>query len=148
MRPGRVLAIDVGKVRIGLALSDPDRILASPLAAIHRDDESVFKIAELITEESAVEVVVGLPVNLRGTETESTQDARLFSSELAAKLSIVPKLVDERLSTVAAANKLRAAGRNARNSKSLIDSAAACEILETYLESWRRDQLRSSNGVE
>jgi putative Holliday junction resolvase len=138
VRPGRVLALDVGKARIGLALCDPDRILASPLAAVTRSDSSALEISRLIEEHSVAEIVVGLPVNLRGETTASTEDAYDFAAELKGLQTIPVHFIDERFTTATAAQKLRAAGKDSRSAKTIIDSVAACEILETYLYDWRK----------
>lgn len=140
MRPGRVLALDVGKARIGLALCDPDRILASPLAAVTRSESSAQVISQLIDEYSVIEIVVGLPVNLKGEATASTEDASRFAAELKSLQDIPIHLIDERFTTATAAQKLRAAGKDSRSARAIIDSVAACEILETYINEWRKKQ--------
>ncbi len=138
MRPGRVLALDVGKARIGLALCDPDRILATPLDAVTRSESSALVISQLIEEHSVAEIVVGLPINLKGETTASTEDAYNFAAELKILQAIPMHFTDERFTTATAAQKLRAAGKDTRSAKAIIDSAAACEILETYLNDWRK----------
>lgn len=138
MRKGRRLAVDVGTVRIGLASCDPDGILASPLPAISRtlDSESFLEsISEMIRELGVIEVVVGDPVSMSGGQTASTADAREIARKIAAGNDVAVRLVDERLTTVSAASKLRQAGKDSRTSKPLIDSASAVEILEQALNS-------------
>lgn len=145
MRSGRRLAIDVGKARIGLAISDTDGILASPRDAIQRrsDDESHFlEILNLLREENIFEIYVGYPFSLSGNKTESTLDAERFATDLQAQTEIAVRMVDERLTTVSAAARLREGGKNAKQSKGLIDSASAVEILEAAL-SFEKSQGRS-----
>lgn len=140
MERGRRLAIDVGTVRIGLAVCDPDGILSSPLPALARSaelSESLQALSDLIDEHSAVEVYVGDPISLSGRQSASTKDAREFASRLADVISVPVRLVDERLTTVTASAKLRSSGKDAKQSKSLIDSSSAVEILEQALATLR-----------
>ena len=128
--------MDVGKVRIGIAICDTEAILASPLEAIARlssATDTVASIAELVYTHGVIEVYVGDPLSLSGKETDSTNDARQVASELSKALSVPIRMIDERLTTVSAAAKLRASGINAKDSKLLIDSASAVEILESAL---------------
>ena len=136
MDRGSRLAIDVGTVRIGLAVSDPDSILSTPLPALIRSKlltETLQEILSLISDNGVIEVYVGDPLSLSGEETASTQDARQFALQLAELTSVPVRLVDERLTTVTASAKLRLNGKNAKAAKSLIDSASAVEILEQAL---------------
>lgn len=149
MRPGRRMAIDVGKVRIGVAICDREGILSSPLDSVPRassNPETISLLVELASKNDVFEVYVGDPISLSGTETQSTADAREIAIQLAKSLQIPVRLVDERFTTVTAASKLRAAGFNSKNSKSLIDSASAVEILESALSSER--DSGSAPGVE
>ena len=128
--------MDVGKVRIGIAICDTEAILASPLEAIARlssATDTVASIAELVYTHGVIEVYVGDPLSLSGKETDSTNDARQVASELSKALSVPIRMIDERLTTVSAAAKLRASGINAKGSKFLIDSASAVEILDSAL---------------
>ena len=136
MEKGRRLAIDVGTVRIGLAICDHDGILSSPLPALIRSSElaeTLNKISNLVDEYSPIEVYVGDPISLSGGQSASTQDARSFATKLAELISVPTRLVDERLTTVTASAKLRSSGKDAKQSRSLIDSASAVEILEQAL---------------
>jgi putative Holliday junction resolvase len=136
MEKGRRLAIDVGAVRIGVALCDPEGILSSPLPALERLSDlprTLKDIADLIAENSVVEVFIGDPLSLSGGESASTRNAREFARELAAFISVPVHLIDERLTTVSASAKLRLSGKDAKSSKSLIDSASAVEILDQAL---------------
>jgi putative holliday junction resolvase len=136
MRIGRRLAVDVGRVRLGVALCDQEGILASPLDAVSRSSvssETVASLANLVDEHDVMEVYVGDPLSLSGKQTDSTSDARSLAAELSQAISIPVRLVDERFTTVTAATKLRASGISAKDSKSIIDSASAVEILESAL---------------
>lgn len=129
-RRGTRLGVDVGKARIGVALCDPDGMLAVPVETVPRSDTSVTRIAELVSEWEPVEIVVGLPVNMRGEETPSTLDAKEFAADLARATGIPVRLVDERLSTVTAHAALRSSGRNQKNSRSIVDQVAAVVLLQ------------------
>ena len=141
MRIGRRLAVDVGRVRLGIALCDQEGILASPLDAVTRSaelSETISSLANLVETHGVIEVYVGDPLSLSGKETDSTSDARYVAAELSQSISIPVRLIDERLTTVTAATKLRASGISAKDSKSIIDSASAVEILESALRIEKR----------
>ena len=132
------LAVDVGTVRVGVAASDPAASLAFPVAVLRRGRDDLAQIAGLAREREAVAVIVGLPQTLRGRDSVSTQDARDYAAALATAVAPIPvRLVDERLSTVTAARQLRESGRNAKQSRTTIDAAAAVVVLETALETER-----------
>ena len=136
MRIGRRLAVDVGRVRLGIALCDQEGILASPLDAVTRSSdlsETISLLANLVDTHGVIEVYVGDPLSLSGRQTDSTSDARSLAADLSQSISIPVRLIDERLTTVTAATKLRASGISAKDSKSIIDSASAVEILESAL---------------
>ena len=136
MRKGRRLAVDVGKTRVGLAISDQDGILASPFETIARmqtNSETVSAIAEAVSDYFLLEIYVGLPLSLTGAKTASTDDAVLLAYAIAEAFDSEVRLVDERLTTVSAAANLRLAGKNAKNSRSVIDQEAAAIILENAL---------------
>ncbi|HJD48969.1 MAG TPA: Holliday junction resolvase RuvX [Candidatus Corynebacterium intestinavium] len=138
---GRRLALDVGSVRIGVALSDPDGILASPLETVAAtvDGSDVSRVVELIAENFVVEVVVGLPVALRGNHTASTAAALDFYEDLSEELPDLPiRLVDERMSTMAATQAFQASGVSAKKGRKRIDQAAAVHILQGWLDARRR----------
>ncbi|MGY1603606.1 Holliday junction resolvase RuvX [Geodermatophilus sp. SYSU D00815] len=139
-RNGRVMGIDVGTVRVGVALSDVTGTLASPLETVKRaaDEADLDRLAALVAEHEVTEVVVGEPRHLSGASGASAQDATAYSRALAGRIGNVPvHLVDERLSTVTAANSLREAGRDSRAQRSVIDQAAAVVILQHFLDSRR-----------
>ena len=136
---GRRLGIDVGTVRIGVAVSDPDGILATPVETVRRDAKHLRRLAALVDEYEAVEVVVGLPRTLADRAGASAQDAIAVADSLAAKIGVPVRLADERLTTVSAARSLRDAGVRAKAQRSVIDQAAAVAILQGWL-----DQRRNS----
>lgn len=130
-----ILAIDHGEARIGLAATDPLGIAAHPLETIDvRSVNPLGRIAEIVRERSVKRILLGLPLRLDGTEGSAARKVRAFGAQLALRLPGVPlEFSDERLSTVAAAEKLRAAGRSARRQKLIIDQVAALEILTDWL---------------
>lgn len=138
---GRRLGLDVGTVRIGVSLSDPDGILATPLETVQADKtsgawpgEEFDRVLELIAENFVVEVVVGLPVSLRSHRTRSTRRAENYATRLRKNLDIPVRLVDERMSTMAATNAMHASGVNQKKGRSRIDQAAAVHILQGWLD--------------
>jgi putative Holliday junction resolvase len=140
---GRVLGVDVGTVRVGLALSDPSGTLASPLDTLRRakDGSDLDRLIELLGEHEVTEVVVGDPKHLSGASGASAQDASAYAQALADRVPDVPvHLIDERLSTVTAANSLRASGLDSRKQRGVIDQAAAVVILQQYLDARRPKQ--------
>jgi putative Holliday junction resolvase len=139
-RSGRVLGVDVGTVRVGLALSDPTGTLASPLETLRRakNGADLDRLAALVVEHEVTEVVVGEPVHLSGASGASAQDAGNYAQELADRIPDVPViLIDERLSTVTAASHLREGGIDSRKQREVIDQAAAVVILQQFLDSRR-----------
>ena len=128
------MAVDVGTVRVGVAASDPHRILASPVETVPAPGHA--RVAELVAERAAVLVVVGLPTSLSGaSKSASAQMARDWALVLAPLIAPVEvRLVDERLTTVSATAALRAAGRTAKQSRSVIDQAAAVALLQGVLD--------------
>jgi len=131
--PGVVLAVDVGTVRVGVAASDPHRILASPVETVPAPGHA--RVAALAAERAAVLVVVGLPTSLSGrSESASADMARAYAVVLAALVAPVPvELVDERLTTVAATAALRASGRTGKRARAVVDQAAAVALLDAVL---------------
>ncbi|MBA3368940.1 MAG: Holliday junction resolvase RuvX [Geodermatophilaceae bacterium] len=136
-RAGRRLGIDVGSVRVGVALSDPYAILATPLATLARDRGAADqrRIADLVHEHEVVEVVVGLPLHLSGAQSAASKEASAYSVAVATLIEPVPvRLVDERLSTRAASAALAAQGLDSRAQRGLVDQTAAAIILQTWLD--------------
>jgi putative Holliday junction resolvase len=140
MRKGRRLAVDVGKARIGLAISDQDGILATPFETVARAEtiaDSAAAVARAVDDYSFLEVYVGLPLSLGGGHTQSTEDAIALAHAIGDVLQVPVRLIDERLTTVTASANLRLSGRNAKNSRSIIDQEAAAIILEQALSGER-----------
>jgi putative Holliday junction resolvase len=130
----------VGTVRIGVASSDPDGILATPVETVRRDrtDKHVKRLARLVTDMDVVEVVVGLPRTLAERTGPSAVDAIAVADALAARIAPIPvRLTDERLTTVTAQRELREAGIKAKGQRAMIDQAAAVGILQTWLDQRR-----------
>jgi putative Holliday junction resolvase len=137
---GRVLGVDVGTVRVGLALSDPTGTLASPLETLQRatNGADVDRLVSLVAEHEVTEVVVGEPVHLSGASGASAEDAAAYAQVLADRMPDVPvHLIDERLSTVTAASHLRQGGIDSRKQRAVIDQAAAVVILQAFLDGRR-----------
>ncbi len=131
---GVVLAVDVGTVRVGVAASDPHRILAFPLETVPAPGHA--RVVELAVESDAVLIVVGLPTSLSGAADSASADmARAWAEQLGPMVSPVEvRLVDERLTTVSATAALRAAGRSAKASRAVVDQAAAVALLQAVLD--------------
>ena len=135
-RRGRVLALDVGEVRIGIAVSDPDRTVALPAGTliVRGAPQDLKAVAALVREHGVVEVVVGHPVSLAGERGAAAHRAEEFAVGLRAVLDVPVHLQDERLSTVEAERALRSAGASSRQARGAVDQAAASLILRAYLE--------------
>ena len=133
LRLGRRIGIDFGVARIGVAVSSVDAIICGPLATVPNNDDALACVLGLIAEQEPIEVYVGLPLNLRGEHTQSTELAITFSKLLSQSGVSNLRMVDERMSTRAAQSQLHASGKNSRQSKSVIDAAAATLIVESAL---------------
>jgi putative Holliday junction resolvase len=132
------VGIDLGSVRIGVARSDPDGLLASPLETVRRGTGDLAELARIAADSEAVEVVVGLAVGLRGSEGKAARDSRAFASALAERLAPLPvRLVDERFTTVLAHAALRDGGLDSRARRTSVDKAAAAVVLQSALDSER-----------
>ena len=131
--PGVVVAVDVGTVRVGVAASDPHRVLASPVETVPAPGYA--RVAAILTERAAVLVVVGLPTSLSGkSESASAEMARTWARELSTYTEVEIRLVDERLTTVTAAAHLKASGKNSKQARAVIDQAAAVALLQGFLD--------------
>ncbi|MDO4887931.1 MAG: Holliday junction resolvase RuvX [Actinomycetaceae bacterium] len=149
MRRGRRIGVDVGDARVGIAQCDPDGILATPVETLRRDGSDIRRAAQIVGEAEAIEVVVGLPLNMDGSEGRSAAKARSWARKLARKIEPVGvRLVDERLSTVSAHAQLSAAGRDSRTHRTVVDQAAAVIILQTALDWERRTGLAPGHGID
>jgi putative holliday junction resolvase len=137
---GRWLGIDVGAVRVGVALSDPDGVLATPLLTVPRDaagGADVRAVAGVVAEHEAVGVVVGLPRTLAGREGAAAEAARAYARALEDALDVPVELSDERLTTVVATQQLRERGVRGRKQRAVVDQAAAVAILQGWLDARR-----------
>ena len=134
MQRGRRIAFDYGDVRIGVAVCDPDAIVASPLATLSNKDKKLkTRLIEIFNEYEPVVIYVGKPSNMDGTSGASADKASAFCALLATLTSAPIELIDERLSTVSASRSMRDSGVSAKDSRSRIDQAAAVAILEFAL---------------
>jgi putative Holliday junction resolvase len=138
----RILGIDYGLRRIGLALSDPTATIASPLPTLTRrrgKRPPVQAVAEIAREHEVAEAVLGLPLNLQGDEDEWTAEVRAFGAALADRAGIPVRYLDERFTSARAERSVRALGlkKSEREDKARIDAAAATLILQAFLD--RRD---------
>ncbi len=130
----RIMGLDVGDSRIGVAVSDPLGVLASPLTIINRtdDDKAINEITAIIHEKGVEMVVAGLPLNLDGTRGAQAQKTEIFVNLLRSHLEIPVALRDERLSTVTAKERLKETRRTGKHTPD--DAAAAAVILQSYLD--------------
>ncbi len=139
MQRGRRIAFDYGDVRIGVAVSDPDSILSSPLTTLRATDKNLSsQISQIITEIEPVTIYVGRPSLLSGNDGVATEKATEFVSLLRTITHVPIELIDERMSTISASRNLREAGRSAKESKDAIDMAAAVAILEFAIDIEKR----------
>lgn len=153
---GRRLGIDVGTVRIGVAVSDPDGILATPVETVRRErtGKHLRRLIALVGEHEAVEIVVGLPRTLADRAGTSALDAVEMADALAEKIAPIPvRLADERLTTVTAQRSLREAGVRAKSQRGVVDQAAAIAILQSWLDQRRNllaqdSRLSQDSGVQ
>ena len=132
---GRILGIDYGDVRIGIAMSDETAFLASPLTTVQNGKGAADEIAALVREHKVKTVVIGLPLNMDGSAGPATEKVRKFSEKLAKKTDVPIVESDERLTTVTAHHNLREAGLDGRQRKGVVDMAAAQVILQDWLDS-------------
>ena len=133
---GRYMALDVGDRRIGVALSDPLQIIASPLQIIARtsDEYALREITGLVNKHGVEKLVIGMPYSLDGTIGPQAEKVLSFKDKVAAQLSIETVLQDERLSSVTAGQKLKETRKKSARLKERIDAAAAAVILQSYLD--------------
>ena len=144
----KVLALDVGIRRIGVAVSDPTGLLARSLVVIHRRDlaSDITEIAGLVSGENAELVVVGLPITLRGEIGPQAHYTLAFIEALRGAVETPVKTWDESYSTVAAEGALRSQGVRGRRQRERIDAAAAAVILQGYLDARSQPSAKESAG--
>ena len=139
MLRGRRIAFDYGDVRIGVAVSDPDSILCSPLTTLQAADKRLdANITQLLQEHEPVQIFVGRPALLSGNDGVASEKALAFAERIRNLTHVSVEMIDERMSTLSAARNLRDSGKSAKESKSSIDMAAAVAILEFALEIEKR----------
>ena len=135
----KALGIDYGTARIGLAVSDDLGMLAHPLETVpaHSVEASTRRIAELVGERQIKDIVVGLPLHMNGEEGSAVKKVRRYVEQLRGEIGaeVVFHEIDETWTTKTAMEKLHQAGRNEKNSRNIIDQAAAVEILQVWLDS-------------
>jgi putative Holliday junction resolvase len=131
----RILGIDLGRARIGVAVSDELGMLAHPVETIPASTDAARRIAEIVREKDAERVVVGLPRHMNGSVGTGATEALAFAEKLQALLSCEVVTWDERLTTTAANRALRESGRKTRDSRGVVDQVAAQMILQGYLDS-------------
>ncbi len=154
---GPRLAVDVGSVRVGLASSDPDGLVATPVATLARDTRrpaagalpsDQAQIVDEVRDRGTAVLYVGLPRHLSGTEGSASAAARAYAGSLAQAIAPVPvRLVDERMSTVTAHQALYASGRAGRRHREVVDQAAAVVILQAALDAERSTGRRAGERV-
>jgi putative pre-16S rRNA nuclease len=138
---GRVLGLDLGDVRIGVAISDPERRLAVPLGTVQvgRPPGEMRAIADLVNANDVTVVVIGEPISLDGVRRERATHAANFADALRAMLTVPVALHDERFSTTQAERSLRDAGVSGKRRRSVVDAAAAQVILQSWLDGQRSE---------
>lgn len=136
MEEGRILAIDYGEVRIGLAISDPLRIFAFPLMVIdlRKNVDFIKTIQDIIKEKEVKKVIIGYPLKMDGSEGIQAEKVKGFIEELKAEINLDIEMVDERLTTTVAQRALTDIGIGQKKQRGIIDKIAAAKLLETYLE--------------
>jgi len=148
-RRGRRIAVDVGDARIGVAVCDPDGLIATPVETVPAGGRSQARLKAIVEEYDAIEVVVGLPRSLSGKEGPAAAKVREYAGRLAMlTYPVGVRLVDERMTTVTAAAGLRASGRSSKKGRSVIDQAAAVVILQAALETERVSGRAPGESVE
>ncbi|MBI3688987.1 MAG: Holliday junction resolvase RuvX [Actinobacteria bacterium] len=143
---GPRLGVDVGSVRVGVALSDPGGVLASPLVTLRRDlvgGQDLLDLVELVRQHDVVEVIVGLPRSLSGGLGPAARAVTAYADQLASRVAPVPvRLADERFTTVVAARTLTQRGVRGKRQRQVVDQAAAVIILQGWLDQRQRNEDR------
>ncbi|MGA2159694.1 MAG: Holliday junction resolvase RuvX [Dehalococcoidia bacterium] len=141
----RILGLDIGDRKIGVALSDPSQVLASPLSTIvrYQDAKAINQIAALVKKYSATKIVIGLPYSLSGAIGKQAEKVLGFKQQIAEAVNVEIIMQDERLSSVSANQKLREAGKKGSKLKNEMDAAAATVILQSFL-----DEMKTNGDSE
>ena len=130
----RILGLDWGAVRIGVAISDPDGKIAFPLEKFIDNNSGTDEIKKIVDEYQVDKIIIGMPKSLSGAQTKSSEKVEAFVKELVGKVSCKIELVDERFSSVEAEKKLSEAGMNQEKQRIVKDNMAAQILLQSYLE--------------
>lgn len=153
---GRRIGVDVGSVRVGIASSDPDGMLATPVETVARkpgsdgpDAADLRRIVAIVAEHDAVEVVVGLPQTLRGEHGPAAELAGAYAGRLQRAIAPVPvRLADERLTTVTASRVLAEQGVRGKRQRAVVDQVAAVAILQGWLDARAQRAVADQTGTE
>lgn len=137
-RRGVRLAIDWGKARVGVAACDADAVLCYPVKTVPNGGQTLVQLAKIVSEYEPIEVILGWPVNLQGQDGPAAAAMHEVATSIANQLGLDVRLVDERMSTAAAARKLSASGHSSRQRRGIIDQAAAVAILEQAVDFEKR----------
>lgn len=141
---GRLIGIDYGEIRIGIAISDRTKLIASALCYIDtRKEDPFLRIAQIIQEEEGEKVIIGLPLNMSGEETQKTQEVKAFAQKLKEVISLEIDFWDEGLSTVKAHQIFHKQKKKPSQNKGKVDALAAQIILQEYLDA--HPHLRSKS---
>jgi putative Holliday junction resolvase len=145
----RVLAVDWGERRVGLAVSDPTGLLATglPTLTVRGRDEAVREVTRVVREQEAERIVVGLPLLLSGQRGEAADRAEAFAEALRKSAGLPVETFDERLTTALSARRLHETGVRGARARARLDQGAAVALLETYLERLRHGEGREHGGT-
>jgi len=148
--PGRIAGVDFGTVRIGIAISDPGRIIASPYENYDRQsaDLDAERFQRLVLDESIVLFVVGLPIHLDGRESQKSREARVFAQGLREQTGLPVELFDERFTTAHATQLLRDAKTTRKKQKKRLDMVAAQILLSAYLDAGCPREIAENEPIE
>jgi putative Holliday junction resolvase len=148
MRSGRRLGVDVGDVRVGVAVCDPGGLIATPVETVPAGPGCIPRLVALADEHDVIELVVGLPLSLSGRDGPAAIKVRAFAAQLAPAVSPrAVRLVDERMSTMTADVQLRESSRTGKQKRAVIDQVAATVILQTALDAERIRGEAPGEGV-
>lgn len=142
----RILGVDFGRARIGIAVSDELGFLAHPVKTIPASRDAAKQIGEIVREKNVERVVIGLPRHMNGSVGEAAGEALVFAEKLRKLLPCEVVTWDERLTTIAANRALRDGGRKTRDSRNVVDQVAAQMILQGYLDGLQSARDRSPEG--
>ena len=130
----RLLGIDYGDTRIGIALSDPLKIISKPMTTLVNDENFLVNLEKIIEDKQVQRIIVGYPIGMKGQKTPQTEKVDVFVNLLKNKFDLDIVTVDERLSSVSATNALIEQGIKTGHNKALIDDTSAAIILQEYLD--------------